>query len=785
MHRYAFAFVLLTATLSLDLARAQSELPVGGHPPAIVFEHFPDTLHAVIWRNWGLVAPATIAQVVGGSTEDVVTIAASMGLPESPHIESEMRRRGYITLIRRNWHLLPYDQLLQLLDMTDDQLAFSLREDDFLFVKLGRLKPQCAPVRYHQPDAATRRRETEIKDTVQRYFSDQLERPGAARFEFLTDLQRAWPADRSADTSAPAAQQLGLRFIYSYFGSYGDPLLDASMDPYPDGLLARLAEMGVNGVWLHTVLRNLAPGGVAFPEFGKDHERRIASLNRLVQRARRHGIGIYLYVNEPRAMPRAFFNKRPEMAGVREGDYAAMCTRNAKVRQWLADSLAYVFRNTPHLAGVFTITASENLTNCASHGNRQQCPRCCQRSEAEIIAEVNTTIEEGVHRGNPDARVIAWDWGWNGHGEAPDTIARLPQSVWLMSVSEWAKPFRRDGVEGKVGEYSMSVVGPGPRAIHQWQFAKKAGLKTVAKVQFNNTWELSAVPFLPVMDLVARHCANLAQADVDGMMLSWTLGGYPSPNLLAAYWFAKQPNANRDNVLNLIAEQRYGNAAVVETRKAWTRFSEAFSQFPYGGGVLYLGPQQFGPANLLYAKPTGYHATMIGFPYDDVDHWRGPYAAPAFSKQFAKVAAGWADGLKHMSKAVELASTSKRRVAQSDLGVAEAAQLHFASAADQVRFVIARDALRDPAISAAARPNPRAEIRAILDREIAHACRLYALAQRDSRLGFEASNHYYYVPLDLVEKVINCVYLKHAMSVVLGVQTPPAARNGQRVQSPD
>ena len=27
---------------------------------------------------------------------------------------------------------------------------------------------------------------------------------------------------------------------------------------------------------------------------------------------------------------------------------------------------------------------------------------------------------------------------------------------------------------------------------------------------------------------------------------------------------------------------------------------------------------------------------------------------------------------------------------------------------------------------------------------------------RDSRIGFEASNQYYYVPLDLVEKVINC-----------------------------
>ena len=51
-----------------------------------------------------------------------------------------MNARGYVTLIRRNWHLLPYDQLLELLGMTPEQLAFTLREDDYLWIKLGSLK---------------------------------------------------------------------------------------------------------------------------------------------------------------------------------------------------------------------------------------------------------------------------------------------------------------------------------------------------------------------------------------------------------------------------------------------------------------------------------------------------------------------------------------------------------------------------------------------------------------------------------------------------------------------
>ena len=31
-------------------------------------------------------------------------------------------------------------------------MAFTLREDDFLFVKLGNLKPRCEPLRYQRSD---------------------------------------------------------------------------------------------------------------------------------------------------------------------------------------------------------------------------------------------------------------------------------------------------------------------------------------------------------------------------------------------------------------------------------------------------------------------------------------------------------------------------------------------------------------------------------------------------------------------------------------------------------
>jgi hypothetical protein len=292
-----------------------------------------------------------------------------------------------------------------------------------------------------------------------------------------------------------------------------------------------------------------------------------------------------------------------------------------------------------------------------------------------------------------------------------------------------------------------------------WAAAKQRGMKTVAKVQLNNTWELCTVPYLPVLDLVADHCQSLAAANVDGMMLSWSLGGYPSANLELAKQFAVRPAPAAETALQAIADKNYGPRAAPLVRQAWTKFSGAFREYPYNGAVLYNAPQQMGPANLLYAQPTGYAATMVGIPYDDLNAWRGPYPAQVFAEQFQKVADGWADGLVDLEAAQRLTPDGLVQAAAADLRVAQAAHVHFASVANQARFIMARDALAASSDDGEAE-SLRRTISEILDREWALANRLFELSSADSRLGYEASNHYFYVPLDLAEKVVNCAHLK-------------------------
>jgi len=567
----------------------------------------------------------------------------------------------------------------------------------------------------------------------------------------LAQPDPAITASKSSETSP-----FELRFIFSYFANYGDPLLDPGVTSYPEGLLQRLAAAGVNGVWVHTVLRTLAKDP-AFPEFGAESEKRIEGLRTLVARAKKYGIDVYLYLNEPRSMPTAFFEVRPERAPMRgveaAGNSACLCTSKPEVRRWMSDALASVFTQVPGLGGVFTITASENPTSCASHGKQMKCERCKDRPYAEIIAEVNATISQGVARGNPKAKTIVWDWGWND-AHAAAIIAHLPKTCWFMSVSEWSLPIERGGVKSNVGEYSISSVGPGPRATNHWALARAAGLKTVAKVQVGATWEFCVIPYLPTLDLVAEHASNLSSAGVDGLMLSWSLGCYPSPNL-EVFQALTERGQEIGSVLDRVAEHRYGKESAPLVRQAWTAFSEGFREYPYHISTLYLGPQHMGPANPLYLRPTDYHATMVGLPYDDLKSWRSIYPESVWVSQMEKVRGGFGRGCAIYSGVAKQALGKRRQEAERELGLFRAAELHFSSCANQARFVAARDKLL-AAADDAARAACRAELRKAVRDELAVTKQVLPLVKADSRIGYESSNQYYYIPQDLLEKILCC-----------------------------
>ncbi|MDO4585996.1 MAG: hypothetical protein Q4C95_01725 [Planctomycetia bacterium] len=791
---FLFFCFLLGQGSAMTQAVDLSVLPQGASREAEDIPHFPNKMFAFIWRNWNLVEIERLALVLNTESENVEKMAKLMELPDYQKPTWSLSQI-YITLLRRNWHILPYEQILTLLDMSPEQLAFNLREDDFLWIKLGSLKPVCQPIQYQEPTQEELDRLSKIVQLLQKEFQGDFSRFNELpRFSFIDDLKtlRVVPvgqktesekgdlqssnsqnADLSPVLNAETAvsnneqslniqssnnqadDRFELRIIYSYFALFGDPLFDDDAEIFPEGLLQKLSETGVNGVWLHVVLRDLAPGGDAFPEFGQGWEKRLNNLRKLVERAKKYGINVYLYMNEPRAMPDSFFVNHPDCRGTQEGDHFALCSSNPSVRKWIGDALAHLFREVPNLGGIFTITGSENFTHCASHGKPEGCVRCSQRTETDIIVELNQIMEEGVHRSAPNAKVLVWDWGWHGHQIATDIIERLPKNVWLMSVSEWSIPIQRGGINSAIGEYSISAVGPGPRAKTHWETAKKSGLKSVAKVQFNITWEVAAVPYIPVMNLIARHCSNLASSGVDGLMLTWSLGGHPSPNLKIPQIFNENPDAKIEDVLDKLACSIFGQDGAPIARKGWNLLSDIYQEYPFGGG-LYTAPTQMGPANLFRMKPTGFPATMVGIPYDDLDAWSGQYPPLIFAEQFEKMSNGFLEGAQILQKAASFASELQKTEAANQVRYAKAVGLIFGSVSNQVRFILLRNEFLNKGTNLERKAEISDQMKTILRNEIEFAKEMYFLTLEDSRIGFEATNHYWFTSLDLIEKVISC-----------------------------
>lgn len=785
--------------------------------------HFPTRMQAFVFRNWEIVPAKKIAEVLNTSEENVKAIAYQMGLDEQGDV-SVWLKKGYITIIKQNWHILPYEQLLLLLGWTEDKLAYILREDDYLSHKMGDFKPLCEKVEY-KPLTKEQAAETEklkqnvlalkkerernafeffeapqkktavgvtdgvsltdgwgilnntdfgiSENFIKRFKSDvkatwDINLCGSEKFIVIEKTEgeeeshsisvteqsvtiRAvdcagalrglfWILDKMDERNSPSlpiceterTARFKNRIIYSYHGLYGNVFDEDIEISFTDELLYNYARLGVNAVWTQGVLYKLTP----FPfdeSLSEGYKERIEKLRELVSRAAKYGIKVYLYLNEPRAMPHVFFEKYPHLKGDKEGDYSALCTSTPEVKEYLYNAVQALCRSVPGLGGFITITASENLTNCYSRvwENPTRCPRCKERTPASVFSEVNRIIYDAATSVSPSIHIIVWSWGWKlmlGHNDE-ECISRLPKGVSVMSVSEEDIHFEIGGIKGEVLDYSMSIVGPGERAKNIWSLASKYGCGTAVKVQINNSWECSTVPYIPTFGLVCQHIENLSQLGVNDLMLSWTLGGAPSPNIKMAsqYFF------NEDGLKSDMLSVTYGeNRDLVE--KATQKFDEAFKEFPFHIDTLYYGPQFSGPANLLYKEKSGYEATMTGIPFDDVKLWCGPYTKEVLENQFKKLSVKWKDGLDALEpmKGTEL------------YDVSAACYALFRSSYNQTKYVRLRE------------EGNKAEILELLQEEEKLSRLLYEISLRQPTIGYEAANHYVYTPGMCLERILNC-----------------------------
>ncbi|MEX2591179.1 MAG: hypothetical protein WD426_00295 [Anditalea sp.] len=108
-----------------------------------------------------------------------------------------------------------------------------------------------------------------------------------------------------------------------------------------------------------------------------------------------------------------------------------------------------------------------------------------------------------------------------------------------------------------------------------------------------------------------------------------------------------------------------------------------------------MAPLQMGPANLLWEKPTGYAATMVGLPYDDLKSWRSHYPVEVFISQMNKVADEFQKALMELRRQTETLTLDKegKKALSEEVHIAETIAIHSHSIVSQARFITLRDQL--------------------------------------------------------------------------------------------
>ena len=692
-------------------------------PPLTVFT--PQKWQTVILRNYGIVETERLALVLKTDEKTIVKEAQRLGL-EKIKFSPLWKKQGYITIIRNNWHLLPYPQLIQLLDTDEETLDYNLREDDFLNVKLGLLKSDCEQVFYSPLTNEEIEKTERIASIIKANFIDNY----AQYFDFYP---------KNSPTYALKCDNNDFdRIVYSYSMLYGDTFLDGA-DTIDEGQLRLLQTMGVNGLWMQGVLSKLSP--YPFVEGEDDgYEIRRKNLNAMIEKCAKYGIGIYLYFNEPRGLaPNQISQKTEKLKGRFYEERWSLCTTLKPVQDYLYNAIKDLVTAVPSLAGIITITMSENMTNCHSRP-LNDCPHCKHLKHQDVVPEVNNIIQKAVSDAGAKTRVLANLWAWTkNYGWSDDDlkegVKRMDERIAVLSVSEMGTVII-DGKKQSVPEYSLSRVGPCEETKAILSYAKSLGRKIMAKVQINNSWEFATVPFVPVFELVKEHMQNLKTLGVGGLMMSWTLGGYPSVSLDLANRIFEE-NFDYDEWLKLHFEE---NATLV--KEAVKYFSDGFRSYPYDIHTLYRGNQQVGASNLLYPSKTGYKATMVGFPFDDVNSWVGNYTKKEYVSLLKNLLALWEKGLS---------------LVEGKEGNSNFAQLILYA---KVVFTNLKSTLVQIEFNEARESGDKQKILALLQEETALSKQHYALASADCKIGYEASNHYYYTQNSFLEKLVNLEYLK-------------------------
>ena len=547
--------------------------------------------------------------------------------------------------------------------------------------------------------------------------------------------------------------------------------LTNEIDYYPDEYLNRLAHEGINGLWLTMYFRDL-PSSI-FPGRGADFEKRVRKLKWTVKKCARYGIRIVVFLSEPKRYGAPFqpveeTAEHPEILGSayhHHGlDLRMFCTSSETGLAYLRECTETIFSAVPELGGIINIMLGEDNGSCAAFETTEaepippedRCPRCSKRDHAEIFREQAQMYSEAIRKYNPEAEYIGWFYAPRQHDGSPfmkrlkHIAEKWPEEASLMFNFESGGTSMQLGRKRVVLDYSLAYVGPSELFAE----AAKIAPRTAAKLQVGCSHEDASIPFIPVPANLYEKYAFLHKAGVSSVMQCWYFGNYPGLMNKAAGELSFEPFPGNDlEFLTELARPDWRSEAETAAR-AWKLFSEAYRTFPSN-----LNFEWYGPLHHCIAWP------LHLFPVDE------PISPSWLLKQYPEVSGDrvgecfgffhtlaegltlcremsrlWQEGLALLTPLRKRFVNDPERLA--DIRLAEAVGLQMQSTCCWLEFYSLREDMffykRDHL----------AEMRKIVEDEIAHTRAMRDLCRTDSRLGYHPeAEGYLFFPAKLEARI--------------------------------
>lgn len=590
----------------------------------------------------------------------------------------------------------------------------------------------------------------------------------------------------------PSERELVLRNCRTDF--YGDEIL-AEAEKFDAAYFLSVRDGGSTAVWLRGQLRDLVVFEEA-PHWNNRNAERIAALNGIVARATEAGVGIYLYVNEPKGFAKddPIFQRFPDLQGPynpfsthplaagHEPSYA-FCTQSAFAETYLTGGFRRLFQQCPGLAGVIMITASEILSHCYSNVDVMnllnedfkyreiQCPRCREVPAIRVVADVIERIRSGIRSASPEAKVIAWNWSWGMYEQSPqrELISALARDVIILCDMQRGGSKTVDGVDLVVDEYSFSYLGPSPLFVDTAAVTAQTGHDLWAKIMVNVTHEFLVVPYLPLPFRLAKKMISVRDYGIKGLMGCWNYGGD------ASTWMARLGSRVLhddgfsveaiDPEVRAIAGRVYGARFADAGYRAWREFDEAFEYFPFDLFLIYYGPHMHGtgfewvftreeiPMPWYFKNEAPRHGTKLS-------DWCGRLSPEEIIRLLGKLTDRWEAGVRILAEAFGVADPFDaipefdrllEEPGSEDFHIARTVHFHFLSTIGFVKFRLATLAfLETPDESI------RAGIRSLLEDEKPRIRAMSQIIGAYPRIPYaEEAQKHLYTQADLAQKLAN------------------------------